>query len=212
MLSLKKEEDDDKNIFQKVKGFGEEVIGDIKNYFDTYKDFFEFVRKMGYNISPSIIGNIIQAFITGNFIGLLQNKDIQDLGKKFITEFIKQTPCELHAFNLTKGDDLIKPCFMKYKAYQYLGPGTKVALRIGLGQNGINRLDRLAKAHDIVYYNTKDLDKEDKNRFIELRRGADEKLQEGAYQILLSKTDMNEWFFSLLTYIGMTIKINNNIY
>lgn len=35
--------------------------------------------------------------------------------------------------------------------YQYLGPGTHLAKRLRRGDPGINRLDRIAKRHDIAY-------------------------------------------------------------
>lgn len=41
--------------------------------------------------------------------------------------------------------------------YQYLGPGTRLAKRLKRGDPGINRLDRLAKEHDIAYSRAKNL-------------------------------------------------------
>ena len=35
--------------------------------------------------------------------------------------------------------------------YQYLGPGTKLKKRLARGDPGKNRLDRIAKQHDIDY-------------------------------------------------------------
>ena len=35
--------------------------------------------------------------------------------------------------------------------YQFAGPGTKLQKRLALGQMGINRLDRIARTHDIDY-------------------------------------------------------------
>ena len=35
--------------------------------------------------------------------------------------------------------------------YQFAGPGTKLQKRLALGQQGINRLDRIARTHDIDY-------------------------------------------------------------
>ena len=40
---------------------------------------------------------------------------------------------------------------------QYLGPGTKLKKRLARGHPGINRLDRIAKQHDIVYARAKNL-------------------------------------------------------
>ena len=41
--------------------------------------------------------------------------------------------------------------------YQYLGPGTKLKKRLARGDPGINRLDRIAKQHDIDYARAKGL-------------------------------------------------------
>lgn len=38
-----------------------------------------------------------------------------------------------------------------WPGYQYMGPGTHLAKRLKRGDPGINRLDRIAKAHDIDY-------------------------------------------------------------
>ena len=35
--------------------------------------------------------------------------------------------------------------------YQYMGPGTHLAKRLKRGDPGINRLDQIAKQHDIDY-------------------------------------------------------------
>ena len=41
--------------------------------------------------------------------------------------------------------------------YQYMGPGTKLAKRLKRGDPGINRLDKIAKQHDIDYSHAKNL-------------------------------------------------------
>ena len=38
-----------------------------------------------------------------------------------------------------------------WPGYQYMGPGTKLKKRLARGDPGINRLDKLAKQHDIDY-------------------------------------------------------------
>ena len=38
-----------------------------------------------------------------------------------------------------------------WPGYQYLGPGTKLKKRLGRGDPGINRLDKIAKQHDIDF-------------------------------------------------------------
>ena len=44
-----------------------------------------------------------------------------------------------------------------WPGYQYMGPGTKLKKRLACGDPGINRLDRLAKQHDIDYSKAKNL-------------------------------------------------------
>ena len=44
-----------------------------------------------------------------------------------------------------------------WPGYQYMGPGTKLKKRLARGDPGINRLDRLAKQHDIDYSRAKSL-------------------------------------------------------
>ena len=44
-----------------------------------------------------------------------------------------------------------------WPGYQYMGPGTKLKKRLTHGNPGINRLDRLAKQHNIDYSNAKNL-------------------------------------------------------
>ena len=41
--------------------------------------------------------------------------------------------------------------------YQFLGPGTKLKERLKRGDMGINRLDRLARTHDLDYSRSKNL-------------------------------------------------------
>ena len=44
-----------------------------------------------------------------------------------------------------------------WPGYQYMGPGTKLAKRLKRGDPGINRLDKIAKQHDIDYSHAKNL-------------------------------------------------------
>jgi len=44
-----------------------------------------------------------------------------------------------------------------WPGYQYMGPGTKLAKRLKRGVPGINRLDKIAKQHDIDYSRAKNL-------------------------------------------------------
>ena len=44
-----------------------------------------------------------------------------------------------------------------WPGYQYMGPGTKLAKRLKRGDPGINRLDKIAKQHDIDYSYAKNM-------------------------------------------------------
>ena len=44
-----------------------------------------------------------------------------------------------------------------WPGYQYMGPGTHLKKRLARGDPGINRLDRIAKAHDMDYDKAKTL-------------------------------------------------------
>ena len=44
-----------------------------------------------------------------------------------------------------------------WPGYQYMGPGTKLKKRLKCGDPGINRLDRIAKQHDIDYSRAQNL-------------------------------------------------------
>ena len=46
---------------------------------------------------------------------------------------------------------------LHWPGYQYMGPGTKLKKRLKRGDPGINRLDRIAKQHDIDYSRAKGL-------------------------------------------------------
>ena len=44
-----------------------------------------------------------------------------------------------------------------WPGYQYMGPGTHLKKRLKRGDPGINRLDKIAKQHDIDYSHAKNL-------------------------------------------------------
>jgi len=44
-----------------------------------------------------------------------------------------------------------------WPGYQYMGPGTHLAKRLKRGDPGINRLDKIAKQHDIDYSHARNL-------------------------------------------------------
>ena len=45
-----------------------------------------------------------------------------------------------------------------WPGYQYMGPGVKLAMRFKRGDPGINRLDKLAKQHDVDYSKSRNLE------------------------------------------------------
>ena len=67
-------------------------------------------------------------------------------GKVDIQKKLEKLGIEFHPFSLSKR-----------KRYQYLGPGTFLKKLLARGDPGINRLDRIAKQHDIDYSNAKNL-------------------------------------------------------
>ena len=46
---------------------------------------------------------------------------------------------------------------LHWPGYQYMGPGTELEKRLKRGDPGINRLDKIAKQHDIDYSHAKNL-------------------------------------------------------
>ena len=66
-----------------------------------------------------------------------------------IQKKIEKLGIEFHPFSLSKR-----------KRYQYLGPGTFLKKRLARSDPGINRLDRIAKQHDIDYSNAKNIQME----------------------------------------------------
>ncbi len=47
---------------------------------------------------------------------------------------------------------------LHWPGYQYMGPGTKLQKRLKRGDPGINRLDKIAKQHDIDYSRANNLE------------------------------------------------------
>ena len=72
--------------------------------------------------------------------GQKRRRQSQRGGKVDIQNLLSKTGIEFH-----------------WPGYQYLGPGTKLEKRLARGDPGINRLDKLAKQHDIDYSRAKNL-------------------------------------------------------
>ena len=69
-----------------------------------------------------------------------QRKSTQAGGAVDVQKWIAKTGKEFH-----------------WPGYQYMGPGTHLAKRLKRGDPGINRLDQIAKQHDIDYSRAKNL-------------------------------------------------------
>ena len=81
---------------------------------------------------------------------------------------------------------------------RFAGPGTKLKERLARGERGINRLDELARAHDIAY--------EESNSLTDRHR-ADEILENQAWEVFKSKnTGIKEKAASWLVTTAMKAK------
>lgn len=85
--------------------------------------------------------------------------------------------------------------------YNYCGPSTKLEERLWLDQQGINTLDKAFKNHDIMCFNTKDLDtrhKADKvleNRAMERVKAGDSSEETVAYGVVnVMKAKQKLWY------------------
>ena len=87
-----------------------------------------------------------ESWLKNNTIHVNRKKTRQRGGKVDIQKKIEKLGIEFHPFSLSKR-----------KRYQYLGPGTFLKKRLARGDPGINRLDRIAKQHDIDYSNAKNI-------------------------------------------------------
>ena len=80
--------------------------------------------------------------------------------------------------------------------YQFLGPGTKLQKRLKRGDKGINRLDRIAKQHDIDYTaarSLKDKHKADRKmiKSIERLQGSKTLTEHAIKKIMQAKVGLN---------------------
>lgn len=102
-------------------------------------------------------------------------------GSGIINDLINNLPFELHV-----------------PSYNFLGPGTKLDMRLKRGDKGINKLDEAAKEHDIFYKNHKD---------VESRHIADKILEEKSIDRIISKdADLLERLIAIPTAGTMFIK------
>ncbi|KAL4090137.1 hypothetical protein QTP88_025036 [Uroleucon formosanum] len=106
--------------------------------------------------------------------------------------------------NNNKGSGLINsvinhlPVELHLPGYRFAGPGTKLKERLARGERGINRLDELARAHDIAY---------DESNSLSDRHRADEILENQAWEVFKSKnTGIKEKAASWLVTTAMKAK------
>ncbi|KAL4091098.1 hypothetical protein QTP88_025838 [Uroleucon formosanum] len=106
--------------------------------------------------------------------------------------------------NNNKGSGLINsvinhlPVELHLPGYRFAGPGTKLKERLARGERGINRLDELARAHDIAY---------DESNSLSDRHRADEILENQAWEVFKSKnTGIKEKAASWLVTTAMKVK------
>lgn len=95
-------------------------------------------------------------------------------GKGLINSLINNLPFEAHP-----------------PSYRFLGPGTKLEERLARGDKPLNKLDALARDHDIAYHENKDL---------KTRHDADYRLQEQAWhRVLDPKASLGERSMAYIT-------------
>ena len=78
--------------------------------------------------------------VRGDVRKLAESDDGRGGGKSDIQKAIEKTGIEFHI-----------------PSYRYAGPGTHLQKRLKRGDKGINRLDEIAKKHDIAYSKAKNL-------------------------------------------------------
>jgi len=189
----------------------------ITNFTEKINAFFNFLSKQtpqlinffksNFNFTPHTLLTIYNIWKTGQ--NLITNKIIQDIFKMAINLFMKTQPFELHLYD-PRGPKLLVPLskYMNYHAYEYAGPATRVMERIKMGQNGINKLDEGAKAHDIVYYNTKDETPTNTQK----RKDADKVLMKKAEDFIFTSKTFLDVINGLIVYFGMKYKLENDIF
>ena len=84
----------------------------------------------GSKVGPAVVGVLMPP----------KRRRRQRGGKLDLQKLIKKTGIEFH-----------------WPGYQYMGPGTHLDKRLKRGDPGINRLDRIAKKHDLDYRDAKTL-------------------------------------------------------
>jgi len=108
-------------------------------------------------------------------------------GSGLLNDIINKLPVELHA-----------PRNWKFDTYNFCGPGTKLAERLGRGDKGVNPLDEACKQHDIWYRD---------HRKPEDRSVADKVLQKAAWDRVTSNdANLNERSVALATTGAMWLK------
>jgi hypothetical protein len=203
-------------IATKSRDYVKENSIKLTNYLNQFLSQFKILREWGFNIET--LKRLWQAYSSGDLTSILANPSavLMVVAKKFIKLTISKPQFELHPYH-PDGTQPIKPIFgLQYPAFNYLGPGTEVYERAFVrGQEGINFLDKGAKLHDIVYYETDGAYKDGeitKEKQTEMRKEADLLLKNYSLRSLLHSEHFIDYVYSIITYIAMTFKIDNNVY
>jgi len=211
MLGVKTEEKKSSGIFDKITSGIGDYLSSISDTYKTNRVLFKMLSEFGISFGKDLLNQILTSFTTGDYESVLSQDMLDKLqghAIKFLNKFITNSPFEFHPPN-SNGTELLKPgIFGNYKAYDYLGPGTQFEKRYyELKQTGINHLDEGAKEHDKAYFESEKLPQEEKDQ---IRKEADKKLMKKAFDCILKPRSLNEFIFSVLTYIGMRYKIKKD--
>lgn len=92
------------------------------------------------------------------FFDFYAEEPLPNNGYKGLTPFLASYAAKNKMKRLQKGSGFdiqkwIAKSGMEFHppGYQFLGPGTHLEYRLAKGQQGINRLDKIARKHDIAY-------------------------------------------------------------
>lgn len=119
------------------------IIKNVFYYKKIVSDFsLEYINRFkNTTLSPFFFKIESLAWLENDIRNVNRRRKRSKRGGKFdIQKSIEKLGVEFHPYS-----------FKKKKRYQYLGPGTILKKRLARGDPGINRLDRIAKQHDIDY-------------------------------------------------------------
>ena len=174
-----------------------------------------FMKKIGLTFKDFL--NLWNAFTKKDLLSIIENptSGLLKVAVIFAKLSITKSPYELHPYH-PDGSQPLKPIFgLNYHATHYLGPGTLFKERNAMGQEGISYLDKVAKIHDKIYYeSTRSLEDEKitQEQFNEIRLKADEMLKKEALKSLIHGKVFVDYILAVVVYLAMNFKIMNEIY